>query len=188
MLPLILAGITTAAALGSAVSQAGQQRKAKREYLEDQRRQARLTALRHGRWTQANTHQEWDDLYPGWVVDARMRKKGAQDAADANFAFNPQSLVPFVQAGTQLASGIYDQANKPGGEDYKPTGSMVLNQPSALSASSALSYYDDSKPYYQNFDPNDLVYRGSVGVPGDKEYGTGTWDYDMGRTKRWWED
>lgn len=180
-------GIGTLGSLIGGIQEAAILPRLKRRYLENAARQARVTALRHGRWTEESTHQNWDDLYPGWVVDARLKKKQAQDYANANFKWNPMSLVPFVQSGTKLAAGIYDYANQPSSDStYQASGPLKLDMPTGANAAQALTYYDETKPYYdpKNFDPNDLVYRGSV----TDEAGRGTYDYTAGRHKYWWED
>lgn len=191
-------GIGALGSLIGGIQSASELPRQKRQYLEDLARQQRLEAIRHGRWTQENTHQKWDDLYPDWIADMRLKKEQGQHYADAAFKWNPTSLLPFVQSATKLAGGIYDYANQAPTtqEPYQATGALKLDQPTSLLASSeymrpagaalgALSYYDETKPYYdpKNFDPNDLVYHGPVG-----DNGRDSWDYGAGRTKRWWED
>lgn len=180
-------GIGTLGSLIGGIQSAAELPKQKRQYLEDLARQQRLEAIRHGRWTQENTHQKWDDLYPDWIADMRLKKEQGQHYADAAFKWNPTSLLPFVQAGTKLAGGIYDYANQPSAtqEPYQATGALKLDMPTGANATQALTYYDETKPYYdpKNFDPNDLVYHGPVG-----DNGRDSWDYGSGRAKRWWED
>lgn len=129
---LVGMGIGTLGSLAGGIQSAIEAPKKKRQFLADAQKDAQIEALRNSRWTQQSTHPTWDQWFTPNAVDAKIKKDRTRRYADENFDFDPMSLLPFVQSGTQFAGGLYDYMNEPQPEAPKP----------------------ESLQYYENWRPN----------------------------------
>jgi hypothetical protein len=154
---LAASGIGTLASLGGGIADAAQAPARKRKFLEEQRRQAQILALRNQKWG-----GRYADFFPTNALDAKYRQIATDREANENPAFNanPASFLPFVSSATRLAGDIYDYANQPA-DELKPVPSYKLP-----SAPEQLTYFDPGEAERDARDPREeLHYRDPTGTP-----------------------
>jgi hypothetical protein len=118
----------TAGSLAGGIYNAATAGDRKREYLKKQREQL-LYELERSRASRFGL--------PTYDLDAMAKMKGVQEQADEIGKVDPMSFVPFVQQGSQLASGIYQAA-----KSSSPQEGRLAPDPIARSQAAAQSQQD----------------------------------------------